>query len=172
MLGSRARPGGVPGGLEASWGRLDGLVGALGGVLGGAFNALLVPLIFNSVIEYPLLLVAALLLRPEARWIGRGRTRVWAIAACAALLGAIVLRLVQGGEEQSVRTYRTLLALAVIAMVMGRQSKAAPAIAAVCAFGIGYAAHPVAGGVAERGFFGVVKVISINTFFSWSISIL
>ena len=135
------------------------LLMSLGGVLGGAFNALLVPLIFNSVIEYPLLLVAALLLRPEARWIGRGRTRVWAIAACAALLGAIVLRLVQGGEEQSVMTYRTLLALAIIAMVMGRQSKVAPAIAAVCAFGIGYAANPVAGGVAERGFFGVVKVI-------------
>jgi uncharacterized membrane protein len=135
------------------------LLMSLGGVLGGAFNALLVPLIFNSVIEYPLLLVAVLLLRPEARWMGKGRTRVWAIAACVALTGAIVLRVVQGGEEQSALTYRILLALAVIAMVMSRQSRAAPAIAAVCAFGIGYAANPVSGGVAERGFFGVVKVI-------------
>ena len=33
---------------------------SLGGVLGGAFNALLAPVIFNGVFEYPLMLVAAL----------------------------------------------------------------------------------------------------------------
>jgi hypothetical protein len=38
----------------------------LGGVLGGAFNALLAPAIFTSVVEYPLAIVLACLLRPEA----------------------------------------------------------------------------------------------------------
>jgi hypothetical protein len=38
---------------------------ALGGVLGGAFNALLAPVAFPGLIEYPLALVAALLLRPK-----------------------------------------------------------------------------------------------------------
>jgi hypothetical protein len=37
---------------------------SLGGVLGGLFNSLLAPLAFSSVIEYPLMLVAACFLRP------------------------------------------------------------------------------------------------------------
>jgi len=39
---------------------------ALGGVLGGIFNALLAPLVFSSLVEYPLTIVAACLLRPAA----------------------------------------------------------------------------------------------------------
>ena len=38
---------------------------SLGGVLGGAFAALLAPLIFNNVYEYPLALAAACLFRPR-----------------------------------------------------------------------------------------------------------
>jgi hypothetical protein len=37
---------------------------SLGGALGGVFNALLAPIIFNDVIEYPLVLVVACLVRP------------------------------------------------------------------------------------------------------------
>src|SRR5208283_1863730 len=51
---------------------------SVGGVLGGIFNALIAPVIFNSVIEFPLILVLAALLRPpidvkentpRARWL-------------------------------------------------------------------------------------------------------
>ena len=38
---------------------------SVGGVLGGIFNALLAPILFNSVIEYPLIIVVACLLRPS-----------------------------------------------------------------------------------------------------------
>jgi len=38
---------------------------SIGGVLGGLFNTLLAPLLFNSVVEYPLALVAACWLRKE-----------------------------------------------------------------------------------------------------------
>src|SRR5262249_18119858 len=38
---------------------------SLGGVLGGCFNALLAPLIFTTILEYPLMLGAACLLRPQ-----------------------------------------------------------------------------------------------------------
>jgi len=38
---------------------------SVGGVLGGIFNALLSPILFNSVIEYPLMIVVACLLRPS-----------------------------------------------------------------------------------------------------------
>jgi spermidine synthase len=37
---------------------------AAGGVLGGAFNALIAPLVFRSVVEYPLIVVATLLIAP------------------------------------------------------------------------------------------------------------
>ncbi|KAF0170340.1 MAG: hypothetical protein FD161_4688 [Limisphaerales bacterium] len=40
---------------------------SLGGVLGGLFNTLLAPLLFNSVVEYPLALVAACWLREPCR---------------------------------------------------------------------------------------------------------
>jgi hypothetical protein len=52
--------------LRPSPGRLTEyyLLISLGGALGGAFNALLAPIAFNSVLEYPLALVAACLLRP------------------------------------------------------------------------------------------------------------
>jgi hypothetical protein len=47
---------------------------ALGGVLGGLFNALLAPLVFRSLAEYPLALVAAALLMPAPASAGaRGR---------------------------------------------------------------------------------------------------
>jgi hypothetical protein len=38
---------------------------ALGGALGGAFNAIVAPLVFPSLIEYPLAIVVACLLRPK-----------------------------------------------------------------------------------------------------------
>jgi hypothetical protein len=38
---------------------------ALGGVLGGVFNALLAPVLFPGLVEYPLAIVAACLLRPK-----------------------------------------------------------------------------------------------------------
>ena len=40
---------------------------SLGGVLGGLFNALLAPLVFPTVVEYPLVIVAACLVRPLTR---------------------------------------------------------------------------------------------------------
>ncbi len=41
------------------------LIMSFGGMLGGLFNTFLAPVIFNSVTEYPLMIVAALLLRPS-----------------------------------------------------------------------------------------------------------
>ncbi|HFD11280.1 MAG TPA: spermidine synthase [Crenotrichaceae bacterium] len=40
------------------------LIMSFGGMLGGLFNTFVAPVIFNSVVEYPLMIIAALLLRP------------------------------------------------------------------------------------------------------------
>jgi len=51
---------------------------SLGGVLGGIFNALLAPILFSSVTEYPLIIVAACLARPSlSRPTDRPRQRRW-----------------------------------------------------------------------------------------------
>jgi hypothetical protein len=69
---------------------------ALGGALGGAFNALLAPVLFSSVVEYPLAIAAAALL---TRWSPRTTgpagiaTIVIALAALAAGLGHIAVGL-------------------------------------------------------------------------------
>lgn len=51
------------------------LLTSLGGVLGGAFNALAAPLLFSSVVEYPLAIAAAWWLRPQAEGGDRGGIR-------------------------------------------------------------------------------------------------
>lgn len=44
---------------------------SVGGVLGGVFNVLLAPLVFNTVVEYPLVILLACYLRPAFRREGR-----------------------------------------------------------------------------------------------------
>ena len=73
---------------------------SLGGVLGGTFNALLAPVIFPDVWEYPIAVVAACLLKPATPEDGR---RGWPgdIALPLALLAAMILakRLLGGPSE-------------------------------------------------------------------------
>ncbi len=63
---------------------------SIGGVLGGAFNALLSPVLFRTVVEYPLAMVLACLIRPaaivEAKPIF---SRLWRDTLLAAGVGAV-----------------------------------------------------------------------------------
>jgi hypothetical protein len=63
---------------------------SVGGVLGGAFNALLAPLVFPGVWEYPLALVAACLVKPATPDDSK-RTPTWDILLPLALLGLVLL---------------------------------------------------------------------------------
>jgi predicted O-methyltransferase YrrM len=56
---------------------------SLGGVVGGAFNAFVAPLIFNTVVEYPAVLVLSCLVRP---W-GKGPAKPW---MWLTLVGAVI----------------------------------------------------------------------------------
>ncbi|MEQ1784739.1 MAG: hypothetical protein ABMA14_25610, partial [Hyphomonadaceae bacterium] len=81
------------------------LIMSLGGVLGGAFNALVAPMIFSSILEYPLVLMAgiALLSLDDA---SRGHAKisrpVWIViaVAAAALVVSVVINLMGGTSFQ------------------------------------------------------------------------
>jgi hypothetical protein len=78
---------------------------AAGGVLGGAFNALIAPVLFQSIVEYPIMIVAALMVAPPrpllASTIPAERrmsvTRVLDLAV-ALVVGVLTLALVSGME--------------------------------------------------------------------------
>lgn len=134
------------------------LILSIGGVLGGAFNALLVPVIFTTVAEYPLMLIAALALMPHRDWLGPLRSIVLAgIAAGAAVIAQYVYD-VPALAREDVRSFFVLLLLALVALYLVRRSRLAGMAAAGALWAIGAAASPTSGAYSERGFFGVVKV--------------
>jgi hypothetical protein len=60
---------------------------ALGGALGGVFNALIAPVVFSRVVEYPLILVLACMLRPGAL----PTRKAWPAALLDSVLPALLL---------------------------------------------------------------------------------
>ncbi|MEW6349235.1 MAG: fused MFS/spermidine synthase [Thermodesulfobacteriota bacterium] len=143
---------------------------SLGGVLGGIFNAIVAPLVFSSLVEYPLTLVLAGLLRPRAdagteRWWGSWKDYVLPFMVWGALVGGV-----QVGEKSFGYTlspvFRALvptLAGLLVWLAFGARP---------IRFGLGLAALVMAGIVtssfggtpewrtvhSERSFFGVVRV--------------
>ena len=74
---------------------------SIGGLLGGFFNSLLAPMIFKRVEEYPLAMIAAVLLRP---YLGQNRERakadLWDFALPCGL-GLGLLALILGSQEST-----------------------------------------------------------------------
>jgi hypothetical protein len=68
---------------------------SLGGVVGGAFNAFIAPLIFNTVAEYPAVLVLTCLVHPWGR--GKVSGRKWAAAAGVLGCGLLATQIASAG---------------------------------------------------------------------------
>jgi hypothetical protein len=121
---------------------------SIGGVLGGALNALVAPLVFNSVLEYPLMLVFALALRRGAR--GRMFDLVPVqLVLVACLVG---LSLVHGAS--AVRVVFAVTVLAVLAIGARHPLRLTLSFALLTLL-LGLAS----GGLhTERTFFGVLRV--------------
>jgi 4-amino-4-deoxy-L-arabinose transferase-like glycosyltransferase len=62
------------------------LVMSFGGILGGAFTTLLAPILFTRVLEYPILVCAAVVAMPEARALIRRRRLIVVPAVVAAIV--------------------------------------------------------------------------------------
>jgi spermidine synthase len=137
---------------------------SLGGVLGGSVNALVAPHVFNDVWEYPLFLVLAALLRPRAasesaiqRW--HWHQMAWPAALGLSVVAAQWMR-VRGIES---RVAMTLVAYAIPAglcyLIQGGSRLRFAVCYALLVFGSASALKSERVVTAERGFFGVNKVV-------------
>jgi SAM-dependent methyltransferase len=128
---------------------------SVGGVLGGAFNALVAPVLFDAVWEYPLALVAAALVRPWAR---SRPSRIDLALFTLGLAAAAVVAFAPGVLEFSWPKRIALLTVATMATLLrGRIAAHAVLLAAVAIVGVlGIRdAEPIA---SDRSFFGVYRV--------------
>ncbi|MEX2282612.1 MAG: fused MFS/spermidine synthase [Gemmatimonadota bacterium] len=130
-----------------------------GGALGGAFNALLAPLIFDSFAEYPLMLLAAVLLGLGA---AMNRAEVFRALIPAAVMVTAVLIVFSFDALAGSQLWRVALTVAIPAIVVytlsGKPLHFAMALAAVLL--TGHADPALANRVlhAERNFFGLLRI--------------
>ncbi len=85
---------------------------SVGGVLGGIFNSILAPIVFHSVLEFPLILIFAALLRPpiDVKPL-TGRAAVWAMRKDWLLplaLGICMVLIFRGMAHAGIRPTRSL----------------------------------------------------------------
>jgi hypothetical protein len=132
---------------------------SFGGMLGGLFNGLAAPLLFNRVLEYPLVLVLACLALPT-RSRKFDRRQLTLDVAIPALIAAATIVAIRFGPALGAAAPQVAVAtLAVFAFGFRRQPvRFALCIGALLAGGLaaGSRAEPVL--YAERTFFGVYRV--------------
>jgi hypothetical protein len=125
---------------------------SLGGVLGGVFDALIAPAIFPEIWEYPLLLVAACLVRPAA---DKGGLRLY--LACALLLVASLFAITQTGAVAGWAALPILLVAGLALLRLGEHRLwLAAGVAAFLL--VEYAVAGAATLETARSFFGVHRV--------------
>ncbi len=132
---------------------------SLGGVLGGIFAALIAPQIFSTVLEYPLLLLASLLVRPDL-W--RLSPAVWKkdllFVACigAAAVGALAV------VATPIATFILLvMALAVFLAFQGKAPARLVGLAALLLLGTHFYDPSQSVLLHKRSFYGVYKVVDL-----------
>lgn len=150
------------------------LLMSLGGVVGGAFTALVAPMIFNMVWEYPLVLVLVGLLRPWGKGRLDGQYIGTIVAAAAVAASPVLLSLWLDSNDSARATFHSMfpLGMAQLSMVM-----LVPA--AICAFlardralvftgilvMVALSSQWIARGYdwshSERSFFGVMRIANV-----------
>ncbi|MGQ0804742.1 MAG: fused MFS/spermidine synthase [Actinomycetota bacterium] len=132
-----------------------------GGVLGGALAALLAPVVFDFVLEYPLALLGALALLPGAATVGRTKGGVVVTIGAAAIATAVVARIMLEAATTagavSVAIVLGFIALVGVYFVV-RWPRFFPVLMTVV-LALGVAMSTGSFVRAERTFFGVYRVV-------------
>jgi hypothetical protein len=151
---------------------------AVGGVLGGLFNALVAPLVFNRIVEYPLALVLLCLLRPSrsrepsgTRWqvlrASRELLRRWSAWLDWILpmgLGGLTVALILSLPSESLQPVQLRLGLmfglpaALCYTFVDRPRRFALGVTALLLAGLFYTGAHGRPLYTERTFFGVLRV--------------
>jgi len=144
---------------------------ALGGCLGGVFNALVAPLVFDSIAEYPLVLALAAFLVPDPARDAlppRARRLAWALDAASALAVGGAVLLVARLTPTSASGVRWLVAVtlgvpSLLALaVIGWPRRFAFAAAALIAVTWTTARTPWTSLFRERTFYGVHRILETS----------
>ncbi len=134
---------------------------SVGGLLGGVFNALVAPVVFESVIEYPLALALASGLRP---FVARARRWSWWDLALPAVLGLALLGVIEATDGRPALLGTWGLVAVSVTVGTGLYSfRFSPlrfglGVSAVLAVALTWAQGGKSTLVRERNFFGVVEV--------------
>lgn len=133
---------------------------SLGGVLGGLFAALIAPLIFSSLYEYPALLVASLLCRPGAWEMlktapRRGLARIAAICALALLAAVAIGSFV---PDSKMLATGLVIAFSAIAMLQWRDMPTAVMLSVFAALSGPVLHATLAQQDVRRSFFGIHRI--------------
>ncbi len=137
---------------------------SLGGVLGGAFASLLAPAIFDSVVEYPLLIIASFVLIGVIR--KESRSKGWIIGQAALSIPVVLVMLwTTAGWDSDIKRYTALgwlLGLLVALLVLSKHPLAqAPLLLSV------FLIYPSVSNLLpaierSRSFYGVIAVHPID----------
>jgi hypothetical protein len=135
---------------------------SVGGVCGGIFNALIAPVVFSTILEYPIVIVVALALRPgprgprtDARFFRKTTDLVLPLAIAGGVIVALIALNVAGWL--TALTYAATLAAALVSVVLlvRRPVRFAAGIAALVLIPVLLGQKTLH---TERTFFGVLKV--------------
>ncbi len=136
------------------------LIMSAGGVIGAGAIALIAPVVFNGIWEYPLMLLGALLLRPMPETLKESytnnRTLIGLIGVCLIVFALLGL----SGVDIGPRYASICVLIAVSAAILRTDSRLVPVIALATALVIGTAMNPMQSTTSERGFFGVVRTVN------------
>ena len=141
---------------------------SLGGVLGGLFNALLAPLLFSTVVEYPLMIAAACVARPKQKamaaprwWLHPALLSLAALVVCGIVYWRVVQQVDLGPRIGTLRMSVLIVVLAgmVAFGVSDRRWLFGPAIAGVMLIGLILSTSQGEVIYRDRSFFGVLRVI-------------
>ena len=143
---------------------------SVGGALGGVFNALVAPLLFDSVLEFPVALGAACALLPWEPARGKAverRARLLDLAGPAVLAGVLAAATIPYLRELTSDTVGHMRTVAVVGIVAAALFALRPVRFALALFAVlffGGAWRTTVGDVvhAERTFFGVMRVTKVN----------